>query len=138
LALVGAASAAGRRGGTRVYPTVNQSRPCNLAEPVRGGADELHHIVGANRLQSGRFLAIAPLRGHLWFVLIGVLNGLAVLLLYAALANGPVALVAPLVATYPLVTIVGSMLLHGRIEGGSWLAIGVALTVLGVMLLLAA
>jgi hypothetical protein len=28
--------------------------------------------------------------------------------------------------------------LHGRIEGGSWLAIGVALTVLGVMLLLAA
>ena len=52
-------------------------------------------IVGANRLQSGRFLAIAPLRGHLWFVLVGALNGLAVLLLYAALANGPVALVAP-------------------------------------------
>ena len=50
-------------------------------------------IVGANRLQSGRFFAIAPLPGHLWFVLIGVLNGLAVLLLYAALANGPVALV---------------------------------------------
>jgi drug/metabolite transporter (DMT)-like permease len=94
-------------------------------------------IVGASRLQSGRFLAIAPLRGHLWFVLIGVLNGLAVLLLYAALANGPVALVAPLVATYPLVTIVGSKLLQGKIEGGPWLAIGVALTVLGVVLLLA-
>jgi drug/metabolite transporter (DMT)-like permease len=94
-------------------------------------------IVGASRLQSGRFLAIAPLRGHLWFSLIGVLNGLAVLLLYAALANGPVALVAPLVATYPLVTIVGSMLLQGKIEGGPWLAIGVALTVLGVVLLLA-
>ena len=93
-------------------------------------------IVGASRLQSGRFLAIAPLRGHLWFVLIGVLNGLAVLLLYAALANGPVALVAPLVATYPLVTIVGSKLL-GKIEGGPWLAIGVMLTVLGVVLLLA-
>ncbi|MGC2824453.1 MAG: DMT family transporter [Pseudolabrys sp.] len=94
-------------------------------------------IVGASRLQSGRFLAIAPLRGHLWFVLIGVLNGLAVLLLYAALANGPVALVAPLVATYPLVTIVGSKLLQGKIEGGPGLAIGVALTVLGVVLLLA-
>lgn len=94
-------------------------------------------IVGASRLQSGRFLAVAPLRGHLWFALIGVLNGLAVLLLYAALANGPVALVAPLVATYPLVTIVGSMLLQGKIEGGPWLAIGVALTVLGVVLLLA-
>jgi uncharacterized membrane protein len=67
-----------------------------------------------------------------------VLNGLAVLLLYAALANGPVALVAPLVATYPLVTIVGSILLHGKIEGGSLFAIGVALTVLGVVFLLAA
>jgi drug/metabolite transporter (DMT)-like permease len=95
-------------------------------------------IVGANRLQSGRFLAIAPLRGHPWFVLIGVLNGLAVLLLYAALADGPVALVAPLVATYPLVTIIGSTLLDGKIEGGPRLAIGVALTVLGVVLLLAA
>ena len=50
-----------------------------------------------------------------------MLNGLAVLLLYAALANGPVALVAPFVATYPLVTIVGSMLLHGKIEGGDGL-----------------
>lgn len=94
-------------------------------------------IVGASRLQSGRFLAIAPLRGHLWFVLVGVLNGLAVLLLYAALANGPIALVAPLVATYPLVTIVGSMLLQKKFEGGPWLAIGVALTVLGVVLLIA-
>jgi drug/metabolite transporter (DMT)-like permease len=94
-------------------------------------------IVGANRLQSGRFLAVAPLRGHLWFVLIGVLNGLAVLLLYAALANGPVALVAPLVATYPLVTVIGSKLVQEKIEGGPRLAIGVALTVLGVVLLLA-
>src|SRR5262249_53562833 len=62
--------------------------------------------------------SIAPLRGHLWFVLIGLANGLAVLLLYAALANGPVALVAPLVATYPLVTIIGSKFLDGKIEGG--------------------
>lgn len=93
-------------------------------------------IVGANRLQSGRFFTTAPLRGHLWFVLIGALNGLAVLLLYAALANGPVALVAPLVATHPLVTIVGSKLLEGKIEGRPWLTIGVMLTVLGVVLLL--
>jgi drug/metabolite transporter (DMT)-like permease len=115
-------SAVGRCGSTRVHPAVGQDRPCNLAKPVRGGANELYRssliIVAASRLQSGRFLAIAPLRGHLWFVLIGVLNGLAVLLLYAALANGPVALVAPLVATYPLVTIVGSMLLDGKTEGG--------------------
>jgi uncharacterized membrane protein len=70
-------------------------------------------IVGASTLQSGHaFSPSRPLRGQLWFVLIDVLNGLAMLLLYAALANGPVALVAPLVASYPLVTIVGSSLLQ--------------------------
>ena len=76
------------------------------------------------------------MHGRLWFVLIGVLNGLAVLLLYAALANGPVALVAPLAATYPLVTIAGAMLLQGRIDGGLRLAAGVTMTVAGVALLI--
>ena len=41
----------------------------------------------------------------LWFMLTGVLNGLAVLLMYAALNAAPVSLVAPLVAGYPLVTV---------------------------------
>jgi drug/metabolite transporter (DMT)-like permease len=36
---------------------------------------------------------------------VGLCNGLAVLSLYAALGHGPVALVAPLVASYPLVTL---------------------------------
>lgn len=93
-------------------------------------------VIAANRAYSGRFLANAPMHGRLWFVLIGVLNGLAVLLLYAALANGPVALVAPLAATYPLVTIAGAMLLQGRIDGGLRLAAGVTMTVAGVALLI--
>jgi drug/metabolite transporter (DMT)-like permease len=42
----------------------------------------------------------------LWFMATGLLNGLAVLLMYAALAAAPVALVAPVVAGYPLVTVV--------------------------------
>ena len=40
-----------------------------------------------------------------WFMATGVLNGAAVLLMYAALATAPVSLVAPLVAGYPLVTV---------------------------------
>jgi drug/metabolite transporter (DMT)-like permease len=48
-----------------------------------------------------------------------------------------VALVSPLVATYPLVTVVGSTLLFGKVEGGLQLAFGVALTVVGVALLIA-
>jgi drug/metabolite transporter (DMT)-like permease len=44
-------------------------------------------------------------RGALWFAAVGLCNGLSVLSLYAALGRGPVALVAPLVASYPLVTL---------------------------------
>jgi uncharacterized membrane protein len=44
-------------------------------------------------------------RGSLWFAAVGLCNGLSVLSLYAALSRGPVALVAPLVASYPLVTL---------------------------------
>ena len=46
------------------------------------------------------------LRGTLWFVAVGVCNGAANLAMYAALIRGSVTSVAPLVATYPLVTLV--------------------------------
>jgi uncharacterized membrane protein len=57
--------------------------------------------------------------------------------MYAALGNGPVALVAPLVATYPLMTVGLSALVLGKVEGASRLATGTALTVAGVVFLLA-
>jgi len=47
-----------------------------------------------------------------WFALTGVLNGGAVLLMYAALSAAPVSLVAPIVASYPLVTVIASGLLR--------------------------
>ena len=71
-----------------------------------------------------------------WFGAVGLCNGGAVLTLYAALAAGPVALVAPLVASYPLATLALSGLLPGRARlSGATLA-AVAATVAGVMLLL--
>lgn len=76
-------------------------------------------------------------RGLSWFALVGLGNASAVLLMYAALARGPVALVSPLVATYPLVTLALSPLLPGRVEIGPRIAIGVGATVGGVILLLA-
>lgn len=94
-------------------------------------------VLTAARVGTGRFVADAPARGLLWFVAVGWCNGLAALLMYAALANGSVALVSPLVATYPLVTVVGTTLLFGKVEGGAQLALGVALTVIGVALLIA-
>ena len=60
------------------------------------------------------------------------------LAIYAALARGPVAVVAPLVACYPLATLAFSRLLLG--SGGLTVGagLGVAITVAGVALLLLA
>jgi drug/metabolite transporter (DMT)-like permease len=94
-------------------------------------------IIVAARLRSRQFVVSAPLRGHLWFVGVGLCNGLAVLLMYSALAKGPVALVSPLVATYPLVTVAGSAFILGKTDRSLRLGLGVMLTVAGVALLLA-
>ena len=67
---------------------------------------------------------------------VGLCNGLAVLLMYAALAQGPIALVSPLVATYPLITIGGSALILGKADRSALLVFGVILAVAGVVLLL--
>lgn len=72
------------------------------------------------------------------FCATGLANGFSVLLLYAALAEGQVSLVAPLVATYPLFTLAfGTVLLRGGEPIRPRFAAGMALTVLGVAALLA-
>jgi drug/metabolite transporter (DMT)-like permease len=75
-------------------------------------------------------------RGVLWFAAVGLCNGCAVLSMYAALGRGPVTLVSPLVATYPLVTVVlSSALLKGERLDAPLIA-AIAATVGGVILLL--
>ena len=88
------------------------------------------------RIRTGRFIVQAPLAGRLWFALNGICNGIGTLLLYAALGAGPVSLVAPLVATYPLVTVALSVLFLGNVKITSRLVAGTALTVGGVVLIL--
>lgn len=64
-------------------------------------------VIAVNRL--GRSERPGPTRHSIgWFAVTGILNGSAVLLMYAALNLAPVALVAPVVATYPLITAVAS------------------------------
>jgi drug/metabolite transporter (DMT)-like permease len=75
-------------------------------------------------------------RGILWFCCVGLSNGFAVLALYAALTRGSVVLVAPLAATYPLVTLaLGAMLLRSERLTVATVA-GIAITVVGVAMLL--
>ncbi len=75
--------------------------------------------------------------GVAWFAAVGIANATAVMLLYAALALGSVTLVSPLVATYPLATLALTALLLRPARIDARLALGVLLTVAGVMVLIA-
>lgn len=88
-------------------------------------------------LRGGLPSARARPAGVAWFAAVGLCNGAAVVTMYAALARGPVALVAPLVATYPLATLAfGAVFLRG-VRIGPRIVLGVAVTVAGVALILA-
>lgn len=71
-----------------------------------------------------------------WFALTGISNGLSFLCLYAALARGPIALVAPLVATYPLFAVALSKLIFGTAGVDARGLAGIAITIAGIVLLL--
>jgi drug/metabolite transporter (DMT)-like permease len=75
-------------------------------------------------------------RGARWFAAVGLCNGLAVLAMYAALEYGPVAVISPLIAGYPLVTLLLSRAFMAKEEGSPQLIAGVIGAVCGVVLLL--
>lgn len=77
----------------------------------------------------------ADRRGVMWFTLVGVFNGAATFLLYAALGLGSITLVAPLVALFPLMAVVLSLLmLRERLPLMGLL--GIVVSVAGVIVLL--
>ncbi len=82
----------------------------------------------------------APLarRGIAWFACVGIINGMGVLAMYAALARGQVSVVSPLVATYPIFTLGLSALFLREEKFGPRVLLGVALTVAGVIVLVRA
>jgi drug/metabolite transporter (DMT)-like permease len=75
-------------------------------------------------------------RGALWFAAVGLCNGLSVLAMYAAFEYGPVTVVSPLIAGYPLVTLLLSRAFLEKHEVGPQLITGIAGAVCGVVLLL--
>ena len=69
-------------------------------------------VLGAHRLRGSPSRQLTK-SGVAWFAVTGILNGSAVLMMYAALTAAPVWTVAPIVASYPLVTaILGAAFLH--------------------------
>ncbi|MEZ5653881.1 MAG: DMT family transporter [Burkholderiaceae bacterium] len=94
-------------------------------------------VVGVDRARHA--VRQAPTRAAAaWFAATGVLNGCAVLLMYAALSLAPVWTVAPIVASYPLVTaMLGAALLHD--EEFSWrAACGALIVVVAIAYLVSA
>jgi drug/metabolite transporter (DMT)-like permease len=92
-------------------------------------------VWGAPLLAPQRKGFAASRQGVAWFAATGVLNGGAVLSMYYALSTGPVYIVSPIVATYPLFTLALSALVL-RLPMRPALLGGVALTVAGLAALL--
>jgi drug/metabolite transporter (DMT)-like permease len=93
-------------------------------------------VLTVERIRTGAFIAKAPWSGRLWFALNGICNGVGTLLLYAALGSGPVTVVTPIYATYPLVTVALSALVLRKSIVTLRIAAASALTVAGVVLIL--
>lgn len=86
-----------------------------------------------------RALAAGPVDriGLLWFLGVGMSNGMATFLLYAALGLGSITLVAPLVALFPMMTVVLSYLFLRNERLHAIGLLGILVSVGGVVLLLA-
>ena len=85
-----------------------------------------------------RALAAGPpdRTGLLWFIGVGMSNGTATFLLYAALGLGSITVVAPLVAVFPLIAVVLSYLLLRDERLHTIGLLGIVVSVGGVILLL--
>ncbi|MGE0626915.1 MAG: EamA family transporter [Hyphomicrobiaceae bacterium] len=77
-------------------------------------------------------------KGVAWFMFVGVLNGLATWAGIEAVARGPVSLVVPVVASYPLFTLLIGLAMTPGTRVGWAQAAGVILSVAGVIVVLAA
>jgi drug/metabolite transporter (DMT)-like permease len=93
-------------------------------------------VLAIERIRTGRFMTRAPMSGRLWFAANGICNGVGTLLLYAALGSGPVTIVAPIYATYPLATVALSAIVLTHVKITANLVLGTALAVGGVVLIL--
>ena len=93
-------------------------------------------VLTVQRVRKGSFVVTAPWPGRFWFAMTGICNGLSLLSLFAALRNGPITLVAPVAAIYPLVTLLLSAVVLHHVRITPRIVAGAVLTVAGVALVL--
>jgi drug/metabolite transporter (DMT)-like permease len=95
-AVVRGLAQAGAKAGLTLWPSP-------FAASLIGYTVSSATVIGVNQVGRSKRPPLTQ-HGIAWFALTGVLNGGAVLLMYGALSIAPVSLVAPVVATYPLMT----------------------------------
>jgi drug/metabolite transporter (DMT)-like permease len=88
-------------------------------------------------MRGGLGLNASNRTGVAWFAAVGLCNIAAVFTLYAALARGPVSLVSPVVASYPMVTLFLSWFLLRGTQPHWRIVLGIVATVAGIVLLVA-
>ena len=89
-------------------------------------------LVGRRALREGPAIR----SGVLWFLAVGFANGSATFLLYAALGLGSITVVAPLVALFPLMGVVMSLIFLRGEQLHAIGLLGILVSVAGVILLL--
>jgi drug/metabolite transporter (DMT)-like permease len=86
------------------------------------------------RLRTGTLIVRLPRAGVGYFVLTGVIIAVAILCMYGGLAAGRVVVVSPIIASYPLFTLLTALMFKQE-QMSSKLAVGVCLVVGGVALI---
>ncbi|HEY4370688.1 MAG TPA: DMT family transporter [Burkholderiales bacterium] len=82
--------------------------------------------------RAGRF----DRRAYPWFMGVGACNGLGLFLMYTALGSGQVGVVSPIVTTSPLFTLLLSWLFIRDERISARTAVGVGLTLLGILVII--
>jgi drug/metabolite transporter (DMT)-like permease len=126
-AMVRGLAHAGAKAGLLLWPSP-------FAAGLIGYAVSTVTVLGVNHVGRARRPRLTK-HGLTWFAVTGVMNGAAVLLTYGALNIAPVSLVAPIVASYPLVTAAASALVLREEALSVRIALGAIVTVLSVIYL---
>jgi drug/metabolite transporter (DMT)-like permease len=110
--------------------------PSPFAASLIGYSVSSATVIGVNQIGRSKRPQFTK-HGVAWFAVTGVLNGGAVLLMYGALSIAPVSFVAPVVATYPLITaLVSAVVLRDEPVTPRMVA-GATITVLAIVYLVA-
>jgi drug/metabolite transporter (DMT)-like permease len=125
------------RGGVQPIIKLGLERwPSPLAAVVIGYTVSSAVLIGSALARDRQAAGSINRRGVLWFAAVGLCNGSAVYLTYAALGRGPVTLVAPLIASYPLITLVLSAAFLKEERLTPQLMTAIAVTVAGLIVLI--